>query len=215
MKKKLGVVMLPTEKESKLLLSQIDGLVYTDRVNSNGNNLYKPQHLYLTSDDEIKEGDRYYIEGADDICYANGDRPDSEGRKIIATTDKSLSINKHISLDLDLPSIPRIPSSFIKEFVKADGKITEVEADMIECTTALGAMNGEWVKKPKLTDSNEVIISPVERLNLIVNRYYNYEGIEEKMYSRDEVKELMYKALIRGTNCDSQQEGEQWIEDNL
>ena len=70
-------------------------------------------------------------------------------RKLIATTDKSLSL-------------PLIPQSFIQLFVEKQGKIDKVRVDMSE------------IGKYEIGAFQEVIILP----------------IQEKMYSREEVKAI-------------------------
>ena len=120
MKKQVDVVMLPTEKASKIWLKE-STLSYNDDLSSLG---FIPQHLYFLSDDKIKEGD-WYIDklGIVQQCesirdnpltgpqssigsvggkgfdkwstqYQNRDYKDLDNCfKIVATTDESLVIN--------------------------------------------------------------------------------------------------------------------------
>ena len=67
MKKKCRVVMLPTEKASKLFIidkntvSEPPYLSFADVGGKvHATECYQPQYLYLISDDEIKEGDNVY-----------------------------------------------------------------------------------------------------------------------------------------------------------
>lgn len=124
MKKTFKVVMLPTEKAShihfvtpkdnigdnyekvngKLVPLKTNKLLYTDNTTEYG---FPPQHLYIISDDEIKEGDWVYdssslpqdapikrIRIIDDTHYTlYGDTSRNlkcHYKKIVATTDKSI-----------------------------------------------------------------------------------------------------------------------------
>jgi len=54
---------------------------------------YNPHHIYITSDDEIKEGDWYYSKEFNVILQCECDYiKDINCKKIIATTDKSLTL---------------------------------------------------------------------------------------------------------------------------
>jgi len=105
--------------------------------------------------------------------------------------------------------LPRIPESFIKAYVKANG----INKVMVECYWAKGKdeldANGRAMttnyEKLKLTDNNEVIISVPERVITITK-------VEEKMYSRDEVIALINKHRKETYNGYS---SSKWIEENL
>ena len=154
MKKKFKVHMLPTEKASPLVYNNIakglfhvggKGLLAEYRISDCTN-----QHLYFTSDDEIKEGD-WCIEYDDIDCTwlspyqpinkewdmvskANYCRKRGTVRKIIATTDSSLTVpylnNLGNQIEVNgvnqIKSLPQIPEPFIEEFVETNGKIDEV-----------------------------------------------------------------------------------------
>jgi hypothetical protein len=57
MKKTCNVVMLPTEKAK--LGFNINGELVTGDTELHSNDYHKAQHIYITSNDEIKEGDWY------------------------------------------------------------------------------------------------------------------------------------------------------------
>jgi len=186
MKKTLKVIMLPTDGISNIYTSKEKTpkgieyvLKYGDGYQNNGlNSSY--QHLYLVSNEEIKEGDWWYNER---IGVGNNwnivEGFTSEFKKVEATTDKSLK--KIIFVDLDTKEevkqpLPQIPESFVKYFVKQNGKVDEVE---VECESMYVKGNYQNIcvfcgelftntdklgfvcqnhNKLKLTDNNEVIV---------------------------------------------------------
>ena len=185
-------------------------------------------HLYLITDDEIKEGDWYYYPKSNEgrkIKKHLGIKPllDSErlAKKVIASTDPELGLeiiysekedtNDPLQYDKEIKGnvLPQIPESFIKAYVEAGGinsALVEYE-DLEECHNYNGehigkdcsCKGGDFRNKLKLTDNNEVVVHLPE--------------VEEKMYSRDEVEELILKAFKSNRNSITRQED--WIEENL
>lgn len=169
MKKICKVVMLPTDKN-------VFSPIYLDAQNrwkkltysSRGSHVDKYHHLYILSDEEIKEGDWYIHSGIDgqgksystiNYCVKPTRIPTDEQynslvspefnrdtlfvdgmfakdcKKIIATTDKSLSpfmgFDTESGKDLS-DYIPSIPQSFIDYYIAEYNKgnvITEVEVE--------------------------------------------------------------------------------------
>ena len=136
-----------------------------------------PQHLYITTDEEIKEGDWCLF--FDSVGNLFTDRPQqylgekaghtlNDGlRKIIATTDPKLHTNEVVEEDMHMykKSLPLIPQSFIEKYCKAGG-IDEV---LVEYTTKIveGTDLGNkchYVKpdKPKLNPDNTITIHPIK-----------------------------------------------------
>ncbi len=169
--------MLPTEKASNIFIK--DGVLkdaFRYRNKCEKGNGYKPQHLYLISDDEIKEGDWVYNVLDNIVCEHKGLLIPSDSiinyKKVIASTDPALHVRdnsiyvdgktEEILMEFDAPELPE---SFIKTYVEAGG-IDEV---MVEYDTQnfLDKSNGLFEEKElinglKLTDNNEVIISMLE-----------------------------------------------------
>ena len=157
MKKEVKVVMLPTEKESKIFICLVKDKEWINTTIGG-----EPQHLYFVSDEEIKDGDNY--------CYYYKDNPELCGVgmadketvrimgidttykgthfKIVATTDKSLrELESYDSSEEDSEvyrSIPQTPESFIEEFVKANGKINKVMVEMEEYPTDTYPEQFDW-----------------------------------------------------------------------
>ena len=150
MKNTVKVIMLPTEDKSNLINDKAIGLQY------NSNTLgYNPQHLYFTSDEEIKEGDWCINEKYPNKPFKNINLEKGQGViKIVATTDTTFT--------QPIPYFPQIPQSFIKEYVKQGG-IDEVELEhksFILLNKFRRQTNRQILPEIKLelTDNNEVIV---------------------------------------------------------
>ena len=151
-RKKCKIVMLPTEDKTNINL-------YKGKLNKNkiGDFDYRtfgtmllpgpliekstPQHLYITSDDEIKEGDCMY-DTSENTTYKNIGQGVS-GYKIIATTDKSLGL-------------PQPSKAFIEKYCKVGG-INEVVVDYVEYSDSQ-----VFHFMPFVNTNNEIIIHPVK-----------------------------------------------------
>jgi len=215
MKKKHPVVILPTEDKSHIyLVHKTNRLGYVTGKYPEDLKQFpqtveetRNQHLYILSDDEIKEGDWVLFKYGDNpntaedvlqciktkgeyLYHKDGNTGLDMCKKIIATTDKSLYTTIGEYYNAYNKELPQIPESFIKEFVKSNGKIDEVEVEY-RVTNMFTTL--------KLTPNNEVIIST----------------IEEKMYSREEVVGSINEFFRWCTDLRSEDEVKEWIEDNL
>jgi hypothetical protein len=191
MKKKVKVLMLPTEKalvigETSLITSHNpltgDRLDYGIIKNLESTFPTTTQHLYFTSDEEIKEGDWVifdHIKIPQQIKRHFKTAKEEGARKIIATTDKSLKFNHKVDMiendgypiyHIKNNGIPQIPESFIKAYVEANGEIDEVmveyEEDIcINCGRQhcdnLACRGHEDIDELKTADDNTVIIHSV------------------------------------------------------
>jgi len=206
LKKKCIVVMLPTEKAqlgSILLVpdnkyqEHLKGWLKINRDNS-GMQFTKitPQHLYICSTDEIKEGDWYYSKAIDSIFQAiTFPLAMKDALKIIATTDSSLYIQGD-KMEIKQPKgfsqfyskqLPSVSDSFIQAFIKAynEGKpivdvMVEYEQDIITKRVLVDHNPADQFVRIDLTlklRNNEVIITKVkdswsrEELEYMVNNY--------------------------------------------
>jgi hypothetical protein len=190
MKQKKQIIMLPSEKPSQIFKA------------SNGLNYYpKPlhqvipeqavfQHLYILSDEEIKEGDWYYNNTGRAIEYLKHLLP-SDGKyckKIIATTDPELNC-------------PQIPQHIIEAYVKKPFDEVEVEYEYLGDK---GLIIADFSKEPPETVHREEPeplygnpkLNPDGTLAVSLVKFiddFDYSNnplhpvIEEKMYSREEV----------------------------
>jgi hypothetical protein len=179
-KMKCKVVMLATNKiqangiqiikNTGRLRLPITGAELRRIVNNNTN--WKPQHLYLISNEEIKDGDYCVCVKKFGVLFTDGTEHKfnqlikveheayyqvnkTDYKKVIATTDTTLNL-------------PLIPQSFIEKYVEVNDKIDEV---MVE--TELIESDKFWFKqfpdsvhdkhyKVKTRKDNTVIISKVK-----------------------------------------------------
>ena len=139
------VVLLPSNEKSKIVLS------YNNVLSVNHTyDLYKfddatYQHLYILSNEEIKEGDwfinrEYFIEKDGKFEYGvwQCDKNfinSNDCYKIIASTDSSLIYKKQDRLQDFLYKnkiIPSIPQSFIDKYISEYNKGNMIEEVMVE-----------------------------------------------------------------------------------
>jgi hypothetical protein len=199
------VVMLPTNEKANFACGlQPNGVLkYCNSINALG--IGKPQHLYIISDDEIKEGDWFYGYGNKIIGQAVKNDvinvfPDylMEYKKIITTTDNSINVNYPIK---------EIPESFIQAYIKAynEGKpITEVDLEILSLDEWKAINKG----KPYSDFETNTFIKTRPDNTVIVH--------QSKMYSRDEVVKLCQQAYTHGlVDVDSPIDIDEWIQDNL
>lgn len=233
MKKKIKVLMLPTEKASntdimpgKLCTSPRynngkQPLIFGEFENSYFNECV-PQHLYLVSEDEeIKEGDWFINIQLNKLCQAHQSGLEYDldsNKKIIATTNKSLltrcdcSKLQNVCTSINgCKELPRIPESFVEAFVKADGKINEV---MVECeqkrfSTFTEGQIGE--------DSNtfyENILKTREDNTVIIHKVKS-----DKQYTLEDIKKTLFKFMIDINNSNQNyirvEFFNEWVEKNL
>ena len=168
--KEATVVMLPTDKNNLLTHKSNGHLVYNPTLSSTKESRkYQPQNLYITTDEEIKEGDYYMTDAGVFKCSVESKRELSNFRKLIATTDTQLTGlckeweefdgDWHKSNRLGLPSIPQ---SFIETYCKnpVDKVMVEYQ-ERLEFESAEDYSYGCGIEL-KLTSNNELIIHQIE-----------------------------------------------------
>ena len=206
---KCGVVMLSTESESYIYKNrygipqfrQVSGLTRIDSIAKN-------QHLYITSDEEIKKDDWYYNPITDSIHKADLILRELNPifKKIIATTDTSLKIHKFdkgVFKDLTY-SLPQLPQQFIQQYIEEYNKgnvITKVEVEYDFADHDLALFRDEITLK--VNHDNTINIKPIKdswsREDII--------KLKNKLISLS--KEQQFKIL------DSVETFDKWIEENL
>ena len=222
--KKVKVVMLSTNEKAKfndLVIHPIDGLLVQFK---HQNCTEVAQNLYFLSDEEIKEGDWMFHNLDKKPIQWNGEETESnpsvyDYKKIIATTDKSLTINSIYGVDsfdtsifsgsgkseiVKLPqmfNLPQPSTSFIEKFVEEYNKgnvITEVMVEW-EYNSYSTKTNGE------LTADLKLKINPKD--NTITIRKV------KESWNREEVLQLLRIAFFRngGTKTDF----DKFIKENL
>jgi len=227
--RKCKVVMLATDDDCNLTLGLNNLLVhhnYTRSAIQNRNEDYINQHLYILSDEEIKEGDWFVCLNAKVLqakqITKSGDIlpteswgaamsffPPRECKKIISTTD--FLLGKPYSKDNMLMSsrLPQPSQSFTKKYVteyNKDNIITEVLVEYENVNTTKKedyqyiqgkGSNLNYIYKPKLTKENTITIHPVN-----------------KMYSKEEVEVILenYRQYYRRATL--KEELQNWIKEN-
>lgn len=218
MKKTHKVVMLPTEKapiKGDLLITLLGKLKVSEIDIIKATKEYKTQHLYILSDDEIKEGDWYLyfdLKGVSlfPMKFDDKNQPDDLDKKIVATTDNSLSLFKDLTgkglHTIECGKLPQLNESFIQAFIKAynEGKpITEVDLEMVATIPN---------NLPKDTSGKTVSFDAIYALK---TRPDNTVIVHQsKMYSRDEVIKLFGK-FYKDHDIVSIVFLNKWIKDNL
>lgn len=234
MKLKRNVVMLPTNDKAST-----DGLVinpstkkiqYNDAISKRDAKYYTDagftyNHLYITSDEEIKEGD-WYIDDTNTIrqsVTSDGDywSRRKDYKKIIATTDKSIAVQKDSiticsgksrinTYPTEKTIIPSPSPEFVQAYIKAynAGKpITDVMVEYTPTTETvyeLGIDCSVVVPILKVDSNNCITITKVkdswtkEEVIAILHKYLDDSSTKN---------EAFHKILEEQLN--------QWIEQNL
>ena len=184
-RKRAKVHMLPTDR-SYLTIS--GGKLSYDDVDYAESGFIKPQHLYITTDEEIKEGDCYIHPDAT-VPQNDFNHVYVDCRKIIATTDPKLlkpQIKQVNWIGSErIWSLPQIPQSFIEEYCKAGG-IDNVMVEY-ECLTSTNTIVLDFSK----VTADEAIKSDRKciesRVKTDSNNCIIMHPVVEKMYSKEEL----------------------------
>jgi hypothetical protein len=83
-----NVHLLPTDKPSRLVIDTIENKLYLQGILHEKTINVLPQNIYITNDEEIRFDD-YYL-GEDNNLYCLVTKVNSNGKKIILTTDHEL-----------------------------------------------------------------------------------------------------------------------------
>ena len=184
----------------------IGHLSYTPRL-MHSKEYFDTANLYITDDSEIRKGDLFIDTESNTVekwimGYPFPHEFYDNCKKIIATTDTSLIINKGKSGIPWDEYLPQIPKQFIEYYISeynAGRKIEQVDVEFE------GELYGGVYAIPKIYANNEISIKPVE----------------EKMYSREEVVELIKDftmsthQLILNKNPQRHEIINTWFKENL
>lgn len=214
------VVMLPTKNKTNLWQDENNQLHCS--IANYGNyrlNEAVNQHLYLITDEEIREGD-WIIDGKINrnnhtIFQIRKEQVHAYNKiaKIMnESTLKHFIVKKIVaSTDLSL-GLPDIPASFLQEYVKSNGKIDKVGLET-EYLNGWSKLLVEKANDPiglhtrlKLTDKNEVIvhadtdnwnldtisINPLEKINHLVIFEPEDQELEDAATNYDKAEHLVY-----------------------
>ena len=100
-----NIHLIPTDKPSRLFKDDFGKLIYSINMDQEQNH-FEPQHIYITSDEEIKEGD--WVIYNNELQKSDGISFKSVDKKIILTTDQ----------DLIKDGVQAIDDEFLEWFVK-------------------------------------------------------------------------------------------------
>lgn len=206
--KKMQVIMLPTQTSDLLKCIKDYHVTNTNEVGICGKlvlgvdkyankELYQSQHLYIVSDNHIKEGD-YFINGNELYLCNIVVEPGPNAKKLEATTD--MLPRPGTGAFNSKASIPQIPKYFIDIYIEADGKIDEVnvEIDILKIHNKFG--NNITEKIVKVNYDNTITI----------------KLIDNQIYTKEEVIKLCSKAFNIKPNYENiLEEFNKWIENNL
>lgn len=132
---KRKVVMLPTNEKANLYLQKDKPLLYIKNPEMlNEINIKQYQHLYILSDEEIKEGDWFITNDSKSIFQCGKFEPMKGDKKIIATTDKSLRIGE-LKEGGRIEHLPQPSQSFIEYFIEEYNKANIITDVMVEYFT--------------------------------------------------------------------------------
>ena len=202
------IVMLAT-KYGKITLYDYDNLKTLSLAQGNHKgteNTIIPQHLYIVSNEEIKEGDWYVIVQDSKKGYQVATKPASKEevslqnkfncKKIIATTDLSLNkypLNTTDKNFKDFITLPKPSDSFIKNYIEEYNKgnvITKVLVEYEEYRSMLGL---------DIDDNTKINYSePWYELKVDSNNTITIKRLELELYTREEVKILITNAFKAG-----------------
>jgi hypothetical protein len=115
-----NLFLLPTDKPSRFSLNSSDKYHLTNQLHTNSPN-FTNQHIYITSDEEIKEGE-YGLSKLGQIIKFHSGYDYRYYAKIILTTDQ----------DLIAEGIQQIDDEFLEWFCSKNGEINFVEVITIE-----------------------------------------------------------------------------------
>ena len=233
-KKKCKVVMLPTKKATDsnwIIFKKINGELsahkgpytqdYLNHINVTS------QHLYITSDDEIKEGDWVYNENTKkhwQFTYGES-KSDVLSRwksikKIIATTDKSLFIQEKNQCDGCNANLP------LDGFIHKDGPGMGIACSKDKYKTQLPQPSNEFIQEYcEQGGIDEVLVeyTPIVEFTRITGTPYpagdrlkvsNDNTITiskvKDTWTREEVETLIYSAM-KSRNYTSGHDFNEWI----
>lgn len=204
MKKLANVVMLSTEKATKIILNKsTNKLIFIDKKVIPHNNVHGGQELYFTTDEEINEGDwciykdKYIVQIKETdpsgyICSDNCKPLFHEVKKIVASTDESLEIvSKGINPVYE--KLPRPSNEFLKAYCEAynSNPITEVNIEYVKLPVWHNRCpNGGTMITEIVGHTNTIKVAPDNTITI--------SKVEEKVYTREELTKLVKSAWYTG-----------------
>lgn len=183
--------MLPTnEKAGVISIGNTSGVVEYHSFQYKKNGIYNNHtfyHLYILSDEEIKEVD-WGISKLNEIVQFKKNYDSSLYKKIIATTDKSLVVkydDRFEDVTINNKSLnqllSQIPQSFIGYFVEQYNRCNVITEVMVEYDCDHTRMPAKIIDVLKINPDNTINIKPIK-----------------DSWNKEEVIKLMKRSIDRG-----------------
>jgi hypothetical protein len=109
-----NVHVLPTEKPSRLMIDTIENKLYLQPILHEKTINVLPQHIYITSDEEIKEGDWYYLPRINSVYKCVEDPTELNLERIVGIAKIILTTDPELITD----GVQAIDDNFLEWFVK-------------------------------------------------------------------------------------------------
>ena len=156
-----------------------------------------PYHLYFTTDEEIKEGDWYLdvLKTGFPTVHKCGNSLPFTAPKIIATTDPELIGDKGGMFKTLTQELPQPSQAFIKAYCEQGG-FDEVDVEYVEMITCKLCNKSEEECSDNFTCEGNMIGEDI--LKDPIHNTITTHRIVEKMYSREELKNLMMQSYFYG-----------------
>jgi hypothetical protein len=195
-----NIYILPTEKPSRLILDKDDNILHLQIVNVFMEHQYlvENQHIYITSNEEIKEGDRYVTNNGKIAkeLYSIGRKG-----KIILTTDQ----------DLINDGVQAIDTKFLEWFVKNPScefvEVKEKQHFEADKSKRINPLNGVYysykIILPQEEPKQETLEVAAERLKIEwkIDRPQDFiKGAKwqaEKSYSEEEIMNALHSVELK------------------
>lgn len=231
MLKKRQIVMLPAEKaeinqimkyikESPLHDSEIDKPVNSLTLNKNhnvtkSNPFWQAQHLYIFSNEEIKEGDWYYDEISEGINKATG-----AWSKIFKTTDYGNKVKKIIAItdpELHKDGVAKIPHSFIEEYITEYNKGSVIEWVNVEYQKFWYADTNDFSHESLSEPHHGEILKLHKDNTIIIHKIKDSWTKEEHITDLKKLWQFMEERSLNflDDNLPQIDNFDKWIEENL
>lgn len=203
-----NIHILPTDKPTTLFKDDFGNFIYSINMDQEQNH-FEPQHIYITSDEEIKEGDWIFNEEREpSVLQCIGQGSLRGWNKIILTTDQDLIKDGVQAIDDEfLEWFIKNPSCEWVEIIslrKSSGYYDEKEIWHWDFLAYKIIIPKEEPKQETLEEAAENYVrnEPDATLKLI-SKYSFKDGAKwqaERMYSEEEVLELILKSKIETSN---------------
>jgi len=210
--KRCKLVMLPTNEKAPLMIDK-EGLHYAKNYefnlfdhNKNFRHINK-QHIYILSDEEIKEGDFFIYPdlGEKDIWLCKGDIPNPGAKKIIATTDTALKWHM-------IGFLPQPSQSFIEKYVEEYNKSNIITEVMVEYKP-IGAY-----ANPKYESDYQLKVNPKDNtitITKVKDSWNKYEHIANLIKYRNDYEIFKQNCHFGPNQREIEEWSNNWIEENL